>query len=126
MKTINIKYPLEDDKYRNYAFKMNDITKDALVSNLILLLSTEKGERYYYPTFGINLKRFLFEQFDGITISDVQEDIRNSVSEFIPQLKIVNVSIDDENSSENKLVLLVDFSFNDDVFSEINRIQLTI
>ena len=132
MKTINIKFPLEDDNVTNRLFKMNSVTKDALTSNLILLLLTEKGERYYQPDYGVNIRKYLFEPKDGMTQSDIEEEIRQTVKLFIPQLTISKVKffsdVDDDGDDvgDNQINILVEFKYSEDVFSETGSITLTI
>lgn len=128
---INIRFPLVDDKAKNIFFQQNDITKDALTSNLLLLLLTNKGERYYQPNYGTNLLKFVFEPKDNVTESDIENDIKNTVKEFIPQLSIRNVrffdEVDDEGNpvGENQLSVVIDFTFSEDVFSENDTLTLT-
>ena len=132
MNTINIKFPLEDDNVTNRLFKMNSVTKEALTSNLILLLLTEKGERYYEPEYGVNIRKYIFEPKDGVTESDIEEEIRQTVKLFIPQLSISKVSffgeIDDvgDDIGDNQINILVEFKYSEDVFSETGSITLTI
>lgn len=130
MKSINIKFPLEDDRIKNGLFEMNNLTKEALTSNLLLLLLTEKGERYYQPEYGTNLKRFIFEPNDGLNQSDIEGDIRDTVKLFIPELTITNIEIlskiDDETVKENQINVIVDFNYSEDVFSENGRLEITI
>lgn len=132
MKSINIKFPLEDDKVKNGLFEMNSVTKDALTSNLLLLLLTERGERYYQPEYGANLRRFIFEPKDGQTQSEIEQGIRETVKRFIPQLSISSVQIitseDEEGAAlnDNQVNVIVDFVYNEDVFSETGRLELII
>lgn len=134
MKSINIKFPLSDDKIKNGLFELNNVTKDALVSNLMLLLMTERGERYYLPEYGVNLRRYIFEPNDGVTQSDIEEEIKNNVKRFIPQLTISQVQIftnqdeeaNDTDINDNQVLVLVDFTYSEDVFSETGRLELII
>ena len=131
MRSINIKFPIEDDKVKNGLFKMNSVTKSVLTSNLLLLLLTEKGERYYMPNYGTNLKKFIFEPNDNITIGDIEEELRNTVKEFIPQLTITSIDIytskDEDNNpiSENEIRLLIGFSYDEGVFNETGVVEIT-
>ena len=132
MNSINIKFPLTDDKSKNRLFQLNNVTKDALVSNLMLLLLTEKGERYYQPDYGVNIRRYIFEPNDGLTQSDIEGEIRDTVKNFIPELTISRVQIftnEDEEASnlkDNQVSVVVDFKYSEDVFSETGRLELTI
>lgn len=132
MRSINIKFPLEDDKVKNGLFEMNNVSKDALVSNLMLLLLTEKGERYYQPEYGLNIRKYIFDPNDGLTQSDIEQEVRDTVKKFIPQLTIAKVNIftsaDEEGVglNDNQVSIVVDFRYSEDVFSETGRLELTI
>ena len=132
MASINIKFPLEDDNEKNGLFELNDVTKDALTSNLVLLLLTNKGERYYQPDYGTNLLRYVFEPKDGFTIADIEEEVRSTVKSFIPQLTIKTIDFNqDENDlgdgiGKNELNIIVRFVFQEDTFSEEGELTLTL
>ena len=129
---INIRFPLEDDTSKNVFFQQNEISKDALTSNLLLLLLTEKGQRYYQPNYGTNLLQYIFNQKDDITQGEIETELRETVKEFIPQvnidrLRFFNDIDDNENSiADNQLNILIDFTFNQDVFSEQGTISISI
>lgn len=131
-KAINIKFPIEDDVEKNFYFKENFVSKDALVSNLLLLLLTEEGERFYMPDYGINLKKYIFEPKDEITQKEITEEIKDRVKRFIPELTITNVeffgSSEDEDGNplqENEITVLVSFVYESDVFSDPGSVEIT-
>lgn len=130
MISYNIKFPLEDNVTKNSLFKMNSITKDALASNLMLLLLTERGERYYMPEYGTNLLQFIFEPKDSQTILEIKEDIKLTVSKYIPQLNIdeiqfnENVDYDGKQIGENELSVLIKFTYVEDTFVDSGMIEL--
>jgi phage baseplate assembly protein W len=131
-KAINIKFPLVDDVEKNILFKQNNVSKDALVSNLLLLLLTEEGERFYMSDYGINLKKYLFQPNDEITQVEVTEELRDRVKQFIPQLTITNVQfftadVDEDNNPlmENEITALINFTYSNDTFSDQGSVQIT-
>lgn len=132
MNSINIKFPLSDDKVKNRLFEMNNVSKDALTSNLLLLLLTEKGERYYQPDYGANIRKYIFEPNDGLSQNDIESEIRKTVKRFIPQLSIISVKIytneDDEGDQlkDNQVNVVVDFNYSEDAFSETGRLELIL
>ena len=91
MLTYNIKFPLNDDVTTNTYFAMSRVTKDAFSSDLLLLLLTQRGERYYEPDYGTNLLKFIFEPNDSMTEKDIEQEIKNTVSLYIPALKISKI-----------------------------------
>ena len=126
MKSVNIKFPLVDDKVKNNFLGSNFISKDGLTSNLVLLLLTDIGERYYMSDYGTNLRKFIFEPNDSITHSQIEEEIRETVKKYIPELSIVGVEILNDKTEDNQVNVNVDFKYVEDVFSEVGRLELTI
>ena len=132
MATYNIKFPLEDNKSTNTLFKLTNVTKTAIKSNLLLLLLTEKGERYYQPDYGTNLMKFIFEPNDDVTTKDIEEEIKRTVSLYIPQLTIDNITfnrIDDgsgEVTNENQVNILIKFTYREDAFAEAGELEINV
>ena len=91
-KTYGINFPFLDSSFGTY-FDLSQNGDQELRSNLVHLLLTRKGTRYYLPNFGTRLYEYLFEPLDGPTFSDIEGEIRETVSEFIPNLTITNISI---------------------------------
>ena len=125
MRSINIKFPLVDDSSTNSYFKMNKTTKEAFSSNLLLLLLTEKGERYYMPDYGTNLLKYVFDPGDNITANEIVQDLKRSVELYIPNLSISDVEFNwfDENdemveNTGNKLNIRIKFTYSEDAFNE--------
>jgi phage baseplate assembly protein W len=130
MVTYNIKFPLNDDPVTNTYFKMSNITKEAFSSDLLLLLLTQKGERYYEPDYGTDLLKFIFEPNDNLTATDIEQEIKRTVSLYIPALTITKITFNwnyDDNGqpiSENQLNVNIRFTYNEDTFSENGELDL--
>lgn len=130
MTSYNIKFPLTDDPNSNSFFSTTKVTKDAFSSDLLLLLLTQRGERYYDPNYGCNLIKFIFEPNDNITNVDIENDIRKTVSTYIPSLNIDSVKFDmnvDENGisvSDNQLNVRIKFTFTENAFSESGELEI--
>ena len=130
MVSYNIRFPLNDDVAKNSYLQMSRATKDAFSSNLLLLLLTQKGERYYQPDYGTDLLKFIFEPNDNLTASDVEEEIKTTVSLYIPALKIQNIefnwNVDAEGNetSANQLNVKIKFVYTEDSFSEAGELDL--
>jgi phage baseplate assembly protein W len=131
MKSINIKFPLEDDKDKNNLFMLNYVTKNALISDLKLLVLTKRGQRYYMPDFGTNLEKYIFQPEDTTTEEEIIADLRKAVRDFMPEIQITKVQFftngDEsyEELSDNELRILINFTYSDDVFSDAGQIELT-
>ena len=131
MNSYNITFPFKDDNTTRGFLSMNKVTKDSYSSNLLLLLLTQKNERYYEPDYGTNLLKYIFEPNDNLTANLVEEDIKNTVSKYIPEIKIVSVTfnwlVDDnkESISDNQLNVNVKFEYNEGALGETGNIDLT-
>jgi phage baseplate assembly protein W len=130
MVSYNIKFPLRDDVSTNTFFQLSRVTKDAFSSNLILLLLTQRGERYYEPDYGTNLLKYIFEPNDSLTAVDVEQEIKRIVSLYIPSLTIDKVTFNwntDDNGEpipETQLNVNIKFSYSENVFSESGELDL--
>ena len=61
---------------------------DATLQNLKSFLYSEKGEFKFDPFFGIKLKRYLFEQNNGVLKDILIDEIYEQIKIFMPQLII--------------------------------------
>lgn len=86
----------------DFAFKRNPVTDaisikrdiEAVKQSIVNILSTNRGERPFLPDFGANLRGYLFENFDGVTASLVEEQIRVAIANYEPRVRILDINID--------------------------------
>jgi phage baseplate assembly protein W len=90
--TYGIYFPFQDSMEGRYLMP-TQTTNDEIRSNLIHLLLTRKGTRYFLPDFGTRLYEYIFEPLDGPTFSDIESEIRDSVGQYLPGIKITNIDI---------------------------------
>ena len=90
--TYGITFPFRDSFVGRY-LDASDTIDEEIRNNLIHLLLTRKGSRYFLPDFGTRLYEYLFEPLDGPTFSDLESEIRDSVGEYIPGITITKITI---------------------------------
>ena len=90
--TYGINFPFRDSRRGDY-LELTQLADQQVKSDLIHLLLTRKGSRYYLPNFGTRLYEFLFEPFDGLTFDAIQSDIRDAVQTFMPNLLLNQITI---------------------------------
>jgi phage baseplate assembly protein W len=102
--TYGIDYPFRDSLKGDYLNLTNTPEKE-IRADLIHLILTRKGSRYYLPDFGTRLYEFIFEQNDMVSYTQIEEEIREGVKKFIPNLDINTIDImsaeDDPNQTKN-------------------------
>lgn len=103
-KTYGVTFPFRDSFDGKY-LDTTDFEDQEIRSSLIHLLLTRKGARYFLPDFGTRLYEFIFEPLDGPTFNQIEAEIRDSVSTYIPNLQVNNISVypatDDEPVNGN-------------------------
>ena len=62
-------------------------------ADLIHLLLTKKGSRYYLPDFGTRLYQYIFDQNDAVTFGLIESEIRDSVKKYIPNLDLTSIVV---------------------------------
>ena len=97
--TYGITFPFRDSFVGRY-LDTSDTIEEEIRNNLVHLLLTRKGSRYYLPDFGTRLYEYIFEPLDGPTFSDIESEIRDSVEKYIPGIQITNISIKDASEGE--------------------------
>jgi len=98
--TYGIDYPFKDSPKGDY-LNMTDTPEREVRADLIHLLLTRKGSRYYLPDFGTRLYEFIFDQNDMITYALIEEEIREGVKKYIPNLDINSIDITSAEDDPN-------------------------
>ena len=92
MASYGIDFPFRQSPKGDF-LNMTEIPEREIRANLIHLILTRKGSRYYLPDFGTRLYEFIFEPNDQITFNQIEDEIRTSVGKFIPNLEIKSIAI---------------------------------
>ena len=99
-KTYGILFPFRDSLKGDY-LALSETPESEIRADLIHLLLTRKGSRYFLPDFGTRLMEYIFDPLDGPTFSAIEAEIRDSVNKYIPNLQITTISITDASQEES-------------------------
>jgi phage baseplate assembly protein W len=97
--TYGINFPFRESQVGKY-LSLSETPDEEIRTNLIHLLLTRKGTRYYLPDFGTRLYEFIFEPIDGDTFDVIRTEIEDSVRKYIPNLTIQNVVVEPYTPTE--------------------------
>jgi phage baseplate assembly protein W len=97
--TYGINFPFRDSRKGDY-LQLTELQKDEVRAALLHLILTRKGSRYYLPSFGTRIYEFIFEPYDGLTFSAIEADIRDAITQFMPNLIVNNISIEAASQDE--------------------------
>ena len=84
----------------NITFKKHPVTDDLVVSKdasaikqaSVNLLLTNKGERLMNPTYGSDIRSYLFEPMDFGTANQIKNNIRDTIETFEPRIRVLQIS----------------------------------
>lgn len=122
-RTLGIQFPLQDDLAQNRLFAMDTTARQSLKSQLLFLLVTPLGSRWYQQDFGTNLAKYLFEPNNGITWDQIINEINVSVSKYIPNLSVVKMT-NRRGDSDYSLILDVHYVYTEEYYSESDAIEV--
>ena len=98
-KTYGIDFPFRISQVGKY-LTLSQTADDEIRNNLVHLLLTRRGSRYYLPDFGSRLYEYIFEPMDSLTFDSIESEIRQSCEKYIPNLKISNIVITDASNDD--------------------------
>ena len=94
-------------------------TKDAIRTNLVNFFLTNNNERVFRPSFGGNLRTFIFESITRGTTESIKESIQDDVTRYFPQVLIRDIEIlSSEDFNTINVILsyeVVNFGINDEL-----------
>ena len=88
-KAVGVKLPFSSRS----VFTSTYTTQDALKSNLINFLLTNKGERFLNPNFGANIRALLFEQLTSEIQDTVSAVIRSGIQTYFNNVNIQTLNV---------------------------------
>ncbi len=78
-------------------FRSTYTTKEAIKNNLINFFLTNQTERYLNPTFGANLRAFIFQQIAVGNLESLKQNIQQQLSTYFPNVNVASLNIDSIN-----------------------------
>lgn len=93
------------DNSRGDIARKKDI--EAVKQSVLNILQTNRGERPFSPSFGSNIRSYLFENVDAVTKALIQEDIIFSLNNFEPRVNVLSVDVND-NIDNNAINIQLD------------------
>jgi|TARA_A100000172_G_scaffold79680_2_gene67314 hypothetical protein len=93
------------------------------------LLRIERGERVMIPSYGCNLRKYLFQPLDEITFENIKREIQTSFDRFIVGARIVKIKViplgEIGPSGGNSLKVALDLELNSDDL-QVFEVEVTL
>ena len=103
--TYGINFPLNKSRL-GYMFDLTETPEDEIKADLIHLLLTRKGMRYFLPDFGTRLYEYIFEPLDSTTFQAIDSELRDVIKKYIPNIIVNEIKIEtleDVRENEKKI-----------------------
>jgi len=94
MPGLSPKLPLNIDQVDGYS--LNKTFKQLSRQNLKMVIMTNPGERIMIPDFGVGIKTYLFENATRTTFDEIEDEIRDQVSKYLPYMTINSIQFNSE------------------------------
>ena len=120
---INIDFPFKDSP-EGFYFNLNATDADAIRADLLHLLLTNKGERLYMPDFGSDLKKYIFEPNDGVTHSEIKDNLNETIKRYMPNLTIDSIKFRND-SIEELIIVELTYTVTEGTFNSSDTVTLT-
>ena len=82
-------------------FKTTKTTVESIKNNIRLLLQTHQGERVFQPDLGMNLKRLLFEPQDEELLIQIENNIVDVFSIWLPFVELNDIKVEELDNQIN-------------------------
>tara|TARA_B100000287_G_scaffold362119_1_gene355207 strand:- start:2233 stop:2712 length:480 start_codon:yes stop_codon:yes gene_type:complete len=127
--SIGLDLPIRKGDDKQGYFASTYTTIEAVKVNIRNLLNTHQGERLMQPTFGIDLRKYLFEQVGEESVLPIQDSILDVLSFWLPFVEVRNIEIatnnDDLSIGVNSMILNIVFNIKQDP-NTLDSVQVTI
>ena len=120
---VGLSFPLRNNNNLDFAMTKNSLEQSK--HNLRNLLLTYPGERLGQPQFGSRLRQLVFEQVDEELPSRIEEEVKRSISQWLPYINVLSVQTLTDEGDTNKIFVKLEYSttLNPDTINQIEFIQ---
>ena len=117
------KFPLS--KGNHDTFELYDEVKGQISFYLKNLLLTSPGENISDPSYGIGLRRYLFEPNNSSTRQNISYEISSQIRRYLPFiiLEDVGVSADSSDIDSNSIRVKIIYSIPGDALSQVFELE---
>ncbi len=125
---VGIDYPFHRSLGVEGWFKSTETTIEAVKNNIKMLLMTNKGERLMQPNLGLNLRKYIFEQFTDELRITIENEIVDTFNFWLPFVQVRDLILKMEETDaigKNRLNISVLFNITKDP-NTLESVDVTI
>ncbi|WP_286267435.1 GPW/gp25 family protein [Thalassotalea atypica] len=84
--------------------------EDDIYQSLIIILSTNPGERVMHPTFGCGLKLMVFDVITESTVTEIIDLVERAILFFETRITLNEVVVNIDDFYEGRIDILLDYT----------------
>jgi phage baseplate assembly protein W len=107
--SIGIDFPFRKSNDKNGWFATTSTTIEAIKNNIKNLLNTIPGERFFQPTLGLDLRKYIFENMDDELEFKIKEEIIKTFKFWLPFVEVRDLVL---NQDKVRYKITIDVVFN--------------
>ena len=108
MSSLAIQLPLALDDADG--FRTVKSFRKLIKQNLKMLILTNKGERVMIPNYGVGINQFLFENFTESTFAQIESEILEQTSIYMPVVNITEMLFVPNETNPNGLIVRITYT----------------
>jgi phage baseplate assembly protein W len=110
----DLELDMASDVYLNKQLNKRESLKDlaaiydieAVKNSIVTAFLTAPGDKILNPTYGIDLRQYLFEPIDDFIIDIITDDIENKLPEMEPRVQVIGVKVEGDEDNNTIFVEL--------------------
>ena len=106
---LSVALPLRIDTLDG-AYGLNKDLESMANQNLKMVILTNPGERIMSPSFGVGIRRLLFEPATPGTVETIKNRIQLQVKKYLPYIDLVNLRVFMSKTDATSLVVIIKYS----------------
>ena len=128
--TISPRLPLAPNN--RFGYDMLVTIRQAVKQNFKCLILTAPGERIMDPSFGVGIKKYIFQNYGPETEKNIKVNIRQQTKKYMPFIDIVDATIvfgdtdgtPSDSTTSNRLSLSINYIIQSVGVSDILNLTL--
>lgn len=98
----DIDFSLNKNQYNDAKMVEDEKAIKQSVKNILL---TNKGELHYFPQFGCNIRRYLFEKVNPFVILAIKDEVDFAIRNFEPRVRLIRTDVYEDEYNPNSIII---------------------
>lgn len=120
-----IKYPFTSNNDDGTYLDLNNTYADGIKSQVLHVIFTPKGQKLRDPEFGTDLIKYIYDQSDSETFSNVKSEISRQITKYVPSVEFRDLSIYN-NEDDNGIIVMIEYGVKKGNKTEITTVAVNL